>query len=70
MTVGELKEKLDQYDNNMEVVIGMIQNHGLNFASQILIVEPHLIKVFVGDAMRAVVITEGSRIGSVNYAED
>lgn len=68
MTVRELIEELENFDGDMEVRIGMIQNYGSNFAMSICDnIEEHEIKSFYGEDYNAVVLTEGSQIGTVNY---
>ena len=34
MTVRDLKDQLDAFDNNMEVVIGIRQRYGINLAME------------------------------------
>ena len=70
MTVGELISILENYDEDMEVRIGMIQNYGSNFAKDIYEVEEHSINAWYEDNYNAVVITEGSQLGTVNYSDD
>lgn len=71
MTVRELKDQLETFDDDMEVVIGMQQTYGTNFAMEIENnLDEYNVTVFGGEDCRAVVITEGSQIGSVDYSED
>lgn len=71
MTVGDLIEMLEQFDEDMEVRIGMIQRYGSNFAMNICEdVEAHKINSFYDDDFKVVVITEGSQIGTVNYDDE
>lgn len=71
MTVRDLIDVLEQFDGDMEVCIGMIQNYGSNFAMNICEdIEEHNIRSFHGNDFRAVVITEGNQIGVVNYEDD
>ena len=68
MTVGELMSILEDFDEDMEVKIGMIQNYGSNFAMGISSVEEHRINAwYEDDNYNAVVITEGGQLGTVNY---
>lgn len=61
MTVRELIALLEEFDLDMEVVIGMIQNCGSDFAMEVDGVEKYKINSWYGDAnYNAVVITEGS----------
>ena len=48
MTVRDLIDTLEQFDEDMEVRIGMIQNYGSNFAMNIIV-----IKCFAGMANAA-----------------
>ena len=71
MTVGELIRELENFDEDMEVRIGMIQRYGSNWAMNIdYNVEEHKISAFYGDDYRAVVITESGQCGTVNYYDD
>ena len=56
------------YDENMEVIIGMRQKYGSDFAMDIEFdIEEHNIHAFYGNDYKAVVITEGSQCGVVDY---
>ena len=67
MTVRELIDELENFDEDMEVRIGMIQNYGSNFAMNISEVDEYKVKAWYGEDFNAVVITEGSQIGIVDY---
>ena len=78
MTVAELIEILEGFDPDMEIVIGMKQRYGTDFAMEIIDVSVN--KVDVWDAYSSVydedeypecvVITEGPQIGGVCYEHD
>lgn len=71
MTVRDLIDTLEQFDDDMEVKIGMIQNYGSNFAMDICDeIEEHNINSFYGDDIKAIVLTEGRQIGVVEYDDD
>lgn len=71
MTVRELIDELEKFDEDMEVMIGMLQRYGSNFAMSICDnIEERKVEPFYEDDYNAVVITEGSQIGTVNYQED
>lgn len=70
MTVRDLIDELENFDEDMEVRIGMIQNYGSNFAMNISEVDEYKVKAWYGEDFNAVVITEGSQIGTVNYYEN
>ena len=71
MTVRDLIEDLEQFDEDMEVRIGMIQNYGSNFAMNIIDnIAEHTIKSFYGDDFKAVILTEGNQIGTVDYDDE
>lgn len=71
MTVRDLIETLEEFDEDMEVRIGMIQNYGSNFAMNIVDeVAEHKIRRFYGEDFTAVVITEGNQIGVVEYDDE
>lgn len=71
MTVRELIDELERFDEDMEVRIGMIQNYGSNFAMNICCeIEEHNISSFWGDDYSAVVLTEGEQLGTVDYDDE
>ena len=71
MKVRDLIEELEQFDEDMEVRIGMIQNYGSNFAMNIIDdIAEHKIRSFYGDDFKAVVLTEGNQIGTVDYDDE
>lgn len=71
MKVRDLIEELENFDENMEVCIGMIQRYGSNFAMDIIEdIEEHTIKAYYGNDFKAVVITEGNQIGVVDYDDE
>ena len=68
MTVGELICALENFDEGIEVRIGMQQNYGTDFAMEIKDdVEVYTIMSFYGKDYEAVVITEGGQCGAVDY---
>lgn len=70
MTVKELIERLECFDDNAEVVIGMKQTYGSNFAMNVCDdIGTYMIEGFWDDEedYKAVVITEGRQIGVVEY---
>ena len=67
MTVGELIEWLNEFDENTEVVIGMRQKFGSDFMHEILNATEERIEPWYGEATNAIVITEGDQIGVVRY---
>lgn len=70
MTVRELINWLEDFDEDAEVVIGMQQTYGTDFAMEIENVSEENVNLFYGDSEdKFVVITEGSQIGSVDYEE-
>ena len=71
MTVRDLIDILETYDKDMEVIIGMQQTYGSDFAMEVEYdVAEHLIKAFYGNNYKAVVITEGSQCGVVDYDDE
>ena len=70
MKVRELIEALEQFDEDATVVIGMQQRYGSDFAMAICEDVAQLnIKAFYGDDYEAVVLTEGSQVGTVDYED-
>lgn len=71
MKIRDLIEELEQFDEDMEVCIGMIQNYGSNFAMNVMDnIAEHNIDTFYGEDFKAVVITEGNQIGVVDYDDE
>ena len=71
MTVRDLIDALEEFDEDMEVRIGMIQRYGSNFALSICEnVEEHTIKSWYDGNYKAVVLTEGKQIGTVDYDDE
>jgi hypothetical protein len=71
MTVRDLIEILETYDEDMEVIIGMIQTYGSNFAMRIVNdIAEHRINTFYGKDFNAIVLTEGNQIGIVDYDDE
>ena len=67
MTVKDLIEALEMFDDDMEVVIGMQQRYGSNFAIDIRYdVEERTVRPFYGKDYNAIVITESAQCGSVD----
>ena len=67
MTVAELKNWLDDFDDDAEVCIGMYQRCGSNFAMNINEVAEYEINPFYDDSCKMVVIVEGSQMGTVDF---
>lgn len=71
MTVKELIEMLSEFDPDAEVVIGMVQRYGSDFAMEIANISYKNVDNWVStDPSPCVVITEGAQIGSVCYGDD
>lgn len=67
MKVRELIDMLENFDDDMEVRIGMQQTYGTDFAMSIRDVKEYTINAFYGEDYKAVVITEGGQCGAVDY---
>ena len=71
MKVKELIEILEQFDGDMIVKIGMRQNYGSDFAMDIdCDIAEYKVRAFYGNDYKAVVITEGSQCGTVDYDDE
>ena len=71
MTVRDLIDELKNFDKDMKVIIGMRQKYGSDFAMDVEFdIEEHNINAFFGKNYKAVVITEGSQCGTVDYYDD
>lgn len=71
MKVKDLIEILETYDKNAEVIIGMKQNYGTDFATKVTHdIEERKIRSFWGSDYKAVVITQGEQLGAVVYNDD
>lgn len=67
MTVSELREELERFDDDMEICIGMEQNYGSNFAYTISETEIYDVKDWDNDREEKVVISMGRQFGTVKY---
>lgn len=67
MTVKELINWLEDFDEDAEVVIGMIQSRGMDFAMNIEEISTETVDDWDNGKHKMVVITEGNQIGSVCY---
>lgn len=71
MTVRDLIDTLKGFDDDMEVVIGMQQRYGCDFAMDIDgDIEERKVSSFYWDDYKAVVITEGCQCGTVDYRDE
>lgn len=72
MTVKELINWLEDFDYDAEVVIGMKQRYGSNFAMEIGNVSEKKVDSWDTNEedVPCVVITEGRQIGSVGYENE
>ncbi len=72
MTVGNLKEILDCYDDEQKIVIGQYQNYGSNFVYNICDdVEENGINKFYGNNIKdAVMLILGNQIGTIKQYDD
>ena len=72
MTIGELINALEGYDEDMEVCIGMYQRYGSNFTYDICDeLEVNGINKFYGeDIDEAVMLIMGTQMGSIKYEEE
>jgi hypothetical protein len=71
MTVRDLIDELENFDKDMEVIIGMRQTYGSDFAMDVEYdIDEHSIHAFFGENYKAVVITEGSQCGVVDYNDE
>lgn len=67
ITVKELTNWLSDFDDDTEVVIGMIQSRGVDFAMNIEEVSTETVDDWDNGEHKMVVITGGNQIGSVCY---
>lgn len=70
ITVGELKNILEDYDEDLPVCIGMIQIYGSNFATELDDVDDFVVDDWEYGEEKKVVLTQGSQIGIVNYRKE
>lgn len=71
MTVRDLIDILETYNDDMKVRIGMRQTYGTDFAMDVEYdIEERKIRAFYGNDYKAVVITEGSQCGAVVYNDN
>lgn len=69
MTVRDLIEELENFDDDQEVVIGMQQNYGCDFAYTIYGTEELPVKDWDNEKEDMVVLTMGKQFGTVKYEE-
>lgn len=67
MTVGELKQILENYDEDIPVCVGMIQIYGSNFAMELEDVESLTVDDWEYGEETKIVLTQGGQIGTVQY---
>lgn len=70
MTVGELKNILSEYDEDLPICIGMIQTFGSNFATELDVVDELMVDDWEYGKEKKVVLTQGSQIGIVDYSDN
>lgn len=68
--IDELEFLREEYGEDIDVKIGMIQKYGTNFAMEISEIDVHQIKSFYGKDYKAIVLTEGGQIGAVDYDDE
>lgn len=70
MTVAELKEMLEDFDDEMEVCIGMQQNYGSDWAYTICDVNAFDVKdLDTSEKEEHVVLSMGRQFGTVKYED-
>ena len=69
MTVSELKDMLEEFDDDMEICIGMQQKYGSDFAYGICEPFECEVKDWDSDSKDMVVITMGRQFGTVRYED-
>ena len=70
MTVRDLLEELENFDDDQKVVIGMQQNYGCDFAYTIYDTEELPVKDWDNEKEDMVVLTMGRQFGTVKYEEN
>ena len=70
MTVRELIDMLENFDDDTDVLIGMEQIYGSDFAMEIRDVSERNVTAFGGEDCKAVVLTEGEQCGVVDYDDE
>lgn len=66
MTVGELISKLENYDKDMPICIGMYQSRGLDYCYGIEEIEEVEVNRFYGGTQEFVALIEGYDFGSIS----
>jgi hypothetical protein len=71
MTVGELKEYLEEFDDDQEVCIGLYQKYGCDFTFDIDSVVVNDMRHFYGRHKEDIVmIMEGCQTGTIEGKDD
>lgn len=65
MTVANLISILENFDEDMEVMIGKFQNFGSDFVYEINDADEYTVNAFWGDDYNAVLILQGSQEGVI-----
>lgn len=67
MTVREMIDILEDFDEDMDVVIGMQQRYGSDFAMNVVCIDETDVNDWDGELATKCVITQGKQIGTVHY---
>lgn len=70
MTVRELINWLEDFDDDATVVIGMRQRYGTDFAMEIETISVERVDAWDNGKEEMVVLTEGNQMGGVMYDGD
>ena len=70
MTVRDLIDELENFDEDMEICLGMFQNYGSNFVMRIAEVEEYGISNWDKENEHMVVLVEGRQFGTIKAEDD
>lgn len=70
MTVRDLIDYLEGFDEDMKVVIGQRQRYGTDFAYEIYDITEQIYEGFWGGSSKVVSINMGEQMGTIDYDAD
>ena len=65
MTVRDLIDELENFDEDTEVCLGMFQNYGSDFTMRIAEIEEYEVNNWDGEDESMVVLIEGRQFGTI-----
>ena len=70
MTIRDLIDELENFDEDMEICLGMFQNYGSDFVMRIAEIEEYGINNWNEEDEHMVVLVEGRQFGTIKAEDD